>query len=253
MFFFRKKKIVINCFTKIDIPNFKYEPDYSRKFFPQWWKNLPKDNMLNGVREPTMKTCIGLIDYYNNPGIIIPCWEEISVSTSNNNSTVQLASLGEVGDVVYVNHEHRGGFMDHTQYENFKIISPWYFECEEDIKFLHVQPSWGFQNPDNFLIPPGIMRYKYQHSTNINFFLRRRIEQRNFIIGLGTPLIHIFPLSDRDIELKIHYDTEKEVKRLLSKFLNGASFSNRYRNSKKIQQDIETKQKCPFSGIWNKK
>jgi hypothetical protein len=258
MFFFKKKKIVVDCFTAIDTPNFKYHPDHAHKFIPQWWKDLPKTTLLDknnliGQFTPTLKTCPGFVDYFNNPGIMIPCWNELSIKTLQNNVTVHYAPTGLEYDINFHHPDERGDFLNHNKYQHFKIVSPWHFQCKEDIKFMLVQPTWGFKNPEDFIIPPSVVEFKYQHGSNINFFVRRRQELHSYQISLGTPLYHIVPLSEREIELKIHYDSRDYIdKHLLGKMSLAPTFLSAYRKSAQIQKEAEAKSKCPFSGMWSK-
>ncbi len=42
MFFFRKKTLLIDCFTPVE-GAFKYaKPKLAAEFVPDWWKELPK-------------------------------------------------------------------------------------------------------------------------------------------------------------------------------------------------------------------
>ena len=82
MFFFRKPKLILDAFTsELYQHAFEYAPvDYAIKFYPDWWKKLPKltkpilsDNTGDATHNTNMKYCDGLTNEYRN-SVIIPMW-----------------------------------------------------------------------------------------------------------------------------------------------------------------------------------
>ena len=72
-FWFKKKKVVLECFTDNDIAFNYAKIERMDKFFPEWWKKTKKYSD-KGI--PTIKGCVGFIDYYKK-GITIPSWNRI--------------------------------------------------------------------------------------------------------------------------------------------------------------------------------
>jgi hypothetical protein len=92
-------------------------------------------------------------------------------------------------------------------------------------------------------MPPGTLDFKYQNATNINLFLKYAKEAQEFIISAGTPLYHIIPLSEREVELSVHMLSNEEYQNMVSKHTR-ISFTNKYF---KIKNILKNKAKsCPF-------
>ena len=83
---FKNKEIVLDCFTdsKFTLENFPIAK--SENFYPEWWKNLPKEYKENKNFWPTstMKRCKGIIDFYQN-SFTIPLWSDLMLSVENQN------------------------------------------------------------------------------------------------------------------------------------------------------------------------
>jgi hypothetical protein len=86
MFFFKSKVIHLDCFTSKVIPHNLFPIDYTHKFFPQWWKDLPKvlDNPNQFWGMNTAKTCAGLNNFYSN-GVTIPLWSDLLIQINGQN------------------------------------------------------------------------------------------------------------------------------------------------------------------------
>lgn len=95
---------------------------------------------------------------------------------------------------------------------SLKLLSPWYFVCNEPIKFVFTEShySTSFFRDHNVLIPPGIIDYKYQHSTNVH--LSFPIQEEPYVVRLrhGTPLVSMFPITERKINFTTKQVTVQE-------------------------------------------
>ena len=107
MFFFRKPKLVVDAFTsELYQHAFDYAPvDYATKFYPDWWKKLPKmskpifannkgdvintvHNILGGIRSTC--TYINACNIKNIPN----CTTFIRVNRQLNNIYYKYLSFG---------------------------------------------------------------------------------------------------------------------------------------------------------------
>lgn len=247
MFFFKKKEVVLDCFTaRSDVYSyFPIQP--ASKLIPDWWKKLPTNYTTNGLDEnPTMKGCAGFIDYYSE-AISIPLWTDIAFRTIQANQSVQWLCSDRLTPV----HSHDliqiGDYLSNnrSKYIHVKITSPWMLSCKKDIKFLFSGNTWSFDNPQDVIIPVGAVNYKYQNSVNINMLLFFNNIQ-TFKLTAGIPLIHLFPITDKKIKLKTHLIGEEEYSKI-SALSHTNFFSKNYFKRKNIIKNVR---KCPMSSIF---
>ena len=88
-FFFKRKKIVVDCFTDNYSINELFPIQTANNFYPDWWKNLPKTyDAMNkwGLRvsQSTMKKCPAIIDLYKT-GFIMPLWSDLQILSDDKN------------------------------------------------------------------------------------------------------------------------------------------------------------------------
>jgi len=245
MFFFKPKVIHLDCFTSEVIAHDFFPIDYSHKFFPQWWKDLPKvlddPNQFWGMN--SAKSCTGLNNFYSN-GVTIPLWSDLLIQQESQNiKWVFSDRRTEMGHHLL---KQLGNYLDEREYYHMKIISPWILKCKEDINFMWMQPTWSFNKPKEIIIPPGIIDYKYQGGTHINFFftLTEENKQKNILIESGQPMVNIIPLSERKIKIHNHLISKEEYLIKGEDFGISFAFRNKYIKRKKLMKDKESK--CPF-------
>jgi hypothetical protein len=249
LFFFKPKVIHVDCFTNKAQVHELFPIDYTHKFFPEWWKVLPKVDTNHDRKEwwgiPTLKGCVGFNNFYAH-GISIPFWTDVLFSIEGKQVRWQFADMSTNG----ATHpsEQFGSYLDPKEYFHIKIGSPWKFKCKEDVNFLWVQNSWEFSKPAEFVIPPGIIDFKYQTSTNINMFgkLLEEETKKTILIEAGTNMVNIIPLSDRKIKIHNHLVEGLEFEKLSTTGIP-FKFSGKYNTVKKLMKNKEnTKSKCPF-------
>jgi hypothetical protein len=239
----RSGTITLDCYT--DRPdvfyNSKIEPT-SRKT-PNWFKSIPVDFGINDDLTTTssIRRCSGVNSLFSS-GYVISMWSDLRVE------------LGELGSKEYRWQyadkqsdagEHpviqRGDYAPPEKYQHLKLESPWHFHCSHDIPWVWLQNNWLTDSPDDYLVPPSIVEYHYQSTTNINMLFARSANKRLIDIKLGTPLVQIIPMTDKKVVIRHHLVSTDELNRLNAK--NGSSmlsFVNSYQKTKKIKR-------CPFA------
>jgi hypothetical protein len=239
-FFFRPKKLHIDCFTnRYDVYNI-FPIDYSYKFFPEWWKNLPKTvEKPDGTPSATMKGCVGLTSFFKN-GITIPLWTDMLIQKKPEYGYDIFVSDKSIAAAHGIHQME--GFINPNDYGHVKLKSPWFFKCKENIEWVWTQHTWNFTNLNDIMILPGVVEYKYQHGTNINFIINLNIK-KNILLESGQPLVNLIPMSDRKIKLHVHHADPVEFDKLGS-VASTISFTNKYVKYKHIMKERE--KKCPF-------
>ena len=253
MFFFKRKIIHLDCFTTESSVYELFPVDYSHKFYPDWWKKLPKQvnipesqdtNNLNIGFVPTMKSCIGFTEFYQN-SITIPMWTDMLIKVNKEKNYYDTFFSDTKTKINKHFPRQMEGLIDTQDYLHFKIDSPWFFSCKNDVRFSWTQPSWNFNPIDKIVIPPAIIDYKYQGGTNINFFINTKNEKKDIFIESGQAMINISPMSEKKLKIHRHLISHQEMDKI-SYTHTSFSFFGRYKKIKEILQKQEKESKCPF-------
>jgi hypothetical protein len=238
MIFFKKSKVVVDAFTNVT-GVFEYFPiQQAHKFIPEWWKRIPgylelPNKVGLNVKTPTMKTCSGFIDLYNQ-GFIMPLWADLVFETkatgeyafqfsnpeSNMNGHMSSQLGNQLGNVIHL-----------------KIISPWYLKEKTGIKFLLAQPVWNhIQEHSEIIVPPGVADFKSQVVSNINMFVPAK--DARYEIKNNTPMIHLIPISDKEVEIKNHLVDNTEFNKLHDQLQYHSTFLGKMANNRKLKKNL---------------
>jgi hypothetical protein len=248
MFFIPKKKLVLHCYTQT-IGLVEMAPiEKASKFLPSWWKELPKNfkvtddikNELSIRKGTTLKSCSGFTDLYSK-GAILPMWSDVTIQIGEiGNNSYRFYHRDNRSVITIHPQMQRGNYLPDTEYQHLKFVSPWVFYCEEPTNFVFMEPTWNLEDLQYTKTLPGIVNYKYQHTTSVNMMCIRKPEAYEFDIPFLHPMAHIIPMDDRELEIKVSCDEDKY------KFYSELNRTRAtYRTLKKIKQDNE-KKGCPF-------
>jgi len=222
---FRKKDIVLDCYTSNPFAYNFARINYGYHYIPEWWKKTPKeispDVHSNDPHRRTIKKCPGLINYYKK-SIVIPLWTDLKLI---------LYAKGEDSSFEWIT-SHDEFFAtghDQIQFEEFagqegynlKIPSPWLIHCRESAEFMTSQPTWSQRNSMfDLQLLPGILEFKTQTNTQMNYFFERREQRVELNLEPLTPMMMLHPLTDRKVVLKHHYvhDNDKFFKMMATDF-----------------------------------
>jgi hypothetical protein len=239
MFFFKKPKLTVDAFCSETYKQaYQYTPiDYAHRFYPQWWKDLPKPeyNYKDMNVGNNMKNCVGFIDQYRK-GFIIPMWTDLAIKVEDREFSYAFAD--KLGEVIIHPQTQRGNF--YNNHINVKINSPWFLKSKKGVYFNFLPTFWNNTEPQEYTVLPGMVEYYYQSSTNINTLIE--IKKNQFTIEMNTPMVHIIPLSESEVVLKRHLISDKEFNNM--KLENSYPvFNKRYYGMKK---EKDKQSKCPF-------
>lgn len=242
MFFFRKKSIVLDCFTTDHTAHALTPIASSTNYYPDWWRQLPKTIKQEGQfwDTGTMKHCRGFTDYYAN-GITIPMWTDLSaVIGSLRNPGIMCQFADKTSDAVSHPKAQRGNYLPDEQFGHVKLVSPWAFRTKEDINFAWTHPVWNYNSYD-FTVLPAVTNYKYQNTTHVNMVVQYQLDGRIVNINANQPLVNLLPMTERKVEIKNHLIDELEMKKIRQP---SAVFVGNYRFRK--ERLITQEKKCPF-------
>ena len=245
MFWFKRKKIVVDCFTQHPTIYELYKPQAAIKFIPNGWKKLPKTVKIKPYEQQdpeskiefdsaTMKKCIGFINLFSN-GFIIPNWCDVKIEIKSDGSFMYHAG----GDFIANQHPSFQKWTDlYEDYGHVKFGSPWLLYEKSGVQFTWNQCDWHKTDLiDKFKIVSGVIDYKYQHQTNINMFIKRNTVLE---FDAGEPMVHLIPISDREVKIKTHLLDPAEFIKIDR---TPTQYINQYNTWKKT---IDSNRKCPF-------
>lgn len=260
MFWFKKKKVVLDCFT---VDPFSYEfaaiaP--ATKYYPNWWQELPSINEAiqnDAVRKfVTMKHCRGFTDLFKS-SYMIPFWGHLKILVDENQSVFKWDanySWNEnLKQVVEHSRNQFTGFVGEN-FQHLKLTSPWHFRTNKYLKFMMSDPIWCRKDLTSYSVLPGVVDYKYQLGSNINLMVEYKDGERSIKFKPGDPIAMLTPLTEDDIELKCHLISEIQLQkefpfhRLYDRTNNTIDTIQRYASSKLFinQHEQRNKPKCPF-------
>lgn len=246
MFFFLKRsKIVIDAFTYSPAALEYFPIDHANNFVPEWFKRVPKD--IDGVelkegcpktKGNTIRRCVGFLDYYSKNSFIMPLWTDIKFESGADGYRYICAD--RKSEIQYHPQAMRGNEYL-ANYEHFKLLSVWRVTEKSGVKMHFGQSFYNFDDPRRVIIPPAIVNFKYQHATELQFFVERTAKTQTLEFKAGQPLVHFTPLSDKEIEIRTHlqsYDEWMQSRQWIF------AFNGNYLKAKKIKDQKE--KKCPF-------
>lgn len=236
-------KVVLDAFVCDPIIHEMFPIDSAQNFLPKWWKTLPmfyEQNDENGIaiQRQTMKACDGFIDLYRN-SLIFPLWCDFTLTTEVNYFAYHHFSTSTFE---LISHDQRQYGNAFDAYIHLKLTSPWILREKQGIKFLLKSPEWT--NPESWnkvFIPSGVIDFKYQYTSNINFFVNNQKDRIEF--KAGSPLLQIVPLTEKNIEIKTHLIDEKEYQKMQRVHLRPFAHQKAFARFKNF---FVKKNKCPW-------
>lgn len=208
MFWFSKKPtIVLECFTYEKHVAEEYPIIEAAKTVPEWFSNMKGDYLFNGfIPRATVKKCPAIVRNITS-GIILPIWSDLALK--NNTQTQEYFwAFSDGTNCEPHDREQWDAFKSPSESAHLKLLSPWRFKTKQDIKFLWQSPYYHKTNP-LLEIVQGIDCYQHTHSTTINCFIDIT-KDYNTLIRAGSPLVHLIPLSDSHIKIKINVISKEE-------------------------------------------
>ena len=241
-FFFKKSKIIVDCFTYQEHVLELSPIEKANKFIPEWFKHTPRETSSPNVLTPnvTIKECRGVIDTYDQ-GYIIPLWSDFAMEVKDKRYSWTYS------DSISTAHPHPhtqwDTFTDHHNVGHIKLATPWLIHTKKDIMWSCIDPFWNNRLQTEYITIPGVINFKYQHAISINLFFS--LQDKLIRIKHGHPMYHLIPLTEYKTELRYHVVSHHEFK---EKNNVQFSFYNQYIKRKNI---IKNKEKqCPFH--WKK-
>ena len=236
-FFLSQKPVVLDIYV-VDSNLATHTPiQRASKFFPDWWKNIDSN-----AESPTMRHCAGFVDLFKS-SFVVPMWADAEL-------TVEQEGTDGIGwqfydfstDIKVHPNEQRGSYLDNEKWQHAKITNPIFIHCTEEINFLFHDACWNRENFDDYIIPSGILEFKYNHSLNINMMLKRKEDKYTLFLNHKQPLVYLTPITDRKVKINYHIVTPEEFVTKKPKLAH--TKTKKMQTAKELAK--QSKSKCPF-------
>ena len=176
-------------------------------------------------------------------GFVLPMWSDLKVNVGQKGSfNYSWLYSDTVSNATSHEQEQRGNFLPNESFLHLKLHCPWTAVCKEDIEWSLIQPSWHNESPFDYVTPPGVVNFKFQHSLEVHTFFERKENNNSIIIPHNRPMLQAIPHSNRDIHLNYHLVSEKDWIKYSSQAVL-LKFSHGYNMVKKIRKENGG---CPF-------
>jgi hypothetical protein len=239
MFFFKRKEIVLECFTNrpeliLDAPI-----DRAHKYMPEWWKSLPKPCLKSGemVAEVNMRHCPGIVELYKH-SIVIPMWSDLKLDIGGN-TTEPYGCRWQFADrqsgMAIHNPSERGVYLPDKHYQHLKLDTPWCLKTNKLVKWAWFGATWNAESPESVIVPPAIDEYYHQHSSSINLFVPRTEQRRELLIPFRQPLVFLTPLTEHNLKLKHTLVSDEELRKIDTSGGYTPKFFNSYYYKRKVR------------------
>lgn len=246
--FFRKKEVVLDCYTT-DPAIYKHAKITSGiKHFPEWWKELvPSGSNWQKVHkersdffgQKTMKNCPGFVNLYKK-SFVLPLWSDLRfyIPSKPIKNYFEYSFADEYSKADYHSHEQHNNHYSDDDYQHVKIISPWFLKCDSDIEWVSMPPVWEtINNLESLKFLSGTLNFRHQNGTHVSLFIKKEEEDLYIDIPCNFPLAFYLPLTERKIKVKHHLVSESELKKVLAEGVGTKKFFNRnYDNYRKLRK-----------------
>lgn len=254
MFFFKKKKVVVDCFTPLRSVYEAYKIRNASVYYPEIIKQMPdqvmtkhKQTMID-IPMATIKRCSGIKEWYKSSAII-PMWTDFICQPKSyleNKSALAIMPEPFYHDQ-HPEFQYPGMFKE---YIHVKLHNVWHIKETTGIKFMWTPAVYNLEKHwENFIIPPCTTYFDIQRQSNVNLFIKKTSD--NFTLEAGTPLVLLTPLTEYNVEYKCHLVSVEEFKNQGTppdefSFFN-VRRNRRYKKELLKQQEFDRQEsKCPF-------
>ena len=242
IFFFKKSKIVIDCFCPSETIVKTSPIDLAIKYVPDWWKDLPNTFEQPDTFWPTatMRGCIGFTDFYKK-SIALPLWSDLAIAVSDERRLWWQFSDQSTRAVSHVPEQY-GHRWPINEFQHLKIDAPWILRTKEDINWTWSAPTWHIDQLDDYTLLPGFTNFSRIGTPNINMMFNVK-EVKKYVLPVNHILAHLTPLTEKKIVVERHVISPEEYEKKNNDIHSRITFVGAYTKTKQLAQKHS---KCPF-------
>jgi len=224
---------------------------------PKWVAMLRADYKQANKDLPHLYRCPGIFDLFKT-GFIVPAWHDITFKTDGENyswevPSKELLKLKRNEDIASA-HSFKtiGKYLPRPSWAHpsvLKLNTPWHVIAPKGVKLLITAVPY----PDNFhfdaltgILDPAV-------STEINIQLNYNVPNGTHRILAGTPLAHIIPLCEDELELVVRDADQKDEIWLKKRvFFNSMAYILNRTRLKKMYEEHFHKDQSRLFKFWRK-
>jgi len=211
---FKNNTVKLDCYT-YDKKLIDFQPLQTNRNNPPWWTSLktlykvlrPRSGI--SVPTPTIKACPGIMDYIRRP-ILIKLWTDIIFKVYPDGRihlSEPLHAVEQPGGLAHVHDREQYGDTIYKNRAVLKLVCPWHVVANKPLDVICADSHYHTDDlrEHDIQISPGVLSLYDQHALNV--FLTFPIKDHEYEVTLkyGTPLMSIFPLTEKKIEIKMHH------------------------------------------------
>ena len=213
---FWNKKINLTAYTDNAAYLKNSPPTFNVAQMPDYLKNLKAKKIRDeqsGIDVPStsIKTCPGIREFLSS-GIQICAWEDTIIRIHpEGHFTFAIPQAARSRGVASHHHDQWGDLYPKGRV-SVKLISPWMIKADQPARFLMMEShySTSLYRDFNAWVPPGIVDFHQQRSTNIHIIFPVNDVPYDVFIKCGQPLVTLFPLTDTPINFNTQLATTDE-------------------------------------------
>lgn len=201
-FLFKKKNIVLDCFTFYDVVKERFPISESKNHLPEWFKNAPKpkdhNKMVPTHHMTSIRKCGGLIDLFKRGAVLpLPC--DVKIRSWYKDGVYNVDSFNVLSDLMVLT-----SFSETFHH----LTNPWVIKQNNNIPFLITNCHYHSKRP-SITISNGVIHFKYNPQLHIFFHMFKQeggTEENPNIILLegGFPILHMIPLEEVNVKVNTH-------------------------------------------------
>lgn len=220
-----RKKVKLDCYTHI-VGLTQRQPLKKTAKPPTWWGKIKSLYKLYDskkgmhINTPTVKTCPGVVEYIRKP-INVNLWTDLNIVV-NPDGKIRSSGPSNVIEGIDSVEVHSIKQYHPDLYGNsvvVKLVAPWMIKTNEETNFLLTETHYSPELRNlGISIIPGVLNFKYQHSMNVFLILPIKEEEYEIALKYDTPLMSMFPMTERDIEINMHEVDGMFMKNMVSMY-----------------------------------
>lgn len=246
MFFFKRKKVTVDCFINNPVIYELFKIDHAHKFAPKEWKQLPPFVEMKSLQDPgskemipvpTSKRCVGIVNLFTS-GFILPSWTDFKIEMKQDGLFYKHDPMNNLDASPHPKFMYWKELYD--GYQHVKLASPWIIKEKTGVNFSWQQCTYhNTERHANYHALSAIIDFKAQHNSHVNMFIQKGTTVE---FKAGEPLVQLLPLTEREVELKCHLVDQQEYARLA----NAYSIKSMWYGQHRELYNQKTESKCPF-------
>lgn len=193
------------------------------KEMPEWFKDLPRENLVAGGRPETAKACPAFIDYFKQ-GYVLKMWTDVEVDVDQEGN---YRWNTPAGDFWQFTNQGDPQFKDHIPGDPysmiFKAICPWRIKTSPGWAVMQL-PLFYHYNKD-FTALPGVIWSDFHYDISQHLAL---YNYGTTVIPRGTPICLFVPFKRDSVKYNVgpmteelRYATETGYRRWADVFAGG--------------------------------